>query len=310
MTQDEPDKQEKEEEEDASKKEAVKQQKDQDQSESENSQKESATDHKDSGTQQEEDSSQSGTVQLSVKSLVAGVFVLGVAVGFAGGVLTGNGGLMIAQPGNDAPNPSQAEETGSQETDTVDMSKIDMEGEPVLGQEDAPVTMVIYEDYQCPFCKRFETQTFPKIKSNYVDSGDVKVVWKDFPAPSLGHDWSEPAAAATECVYREGGNEAFWNVNKKVFEKAKTLTRGEDEFTTENIQSRIKEFASEEGVSESAVQSCIENDNPMQEVNEDKQGILGITSNIGTPTAVVNGKKVVGAQPYPQFETVIEEELS
>jgi len=107
MTQDEPDKQGKEEEEDTSEQETVEEQQDQDQSESENSQEESATDHKDSGTQQDEGSGQSGTVQLSVKSLVAGVFVLGVAVGFAGGVLTGNGGLMIAQPGNDAPNPAK-----------------------------------------------------------------------------------------------------------------------------------------------------------------------------------------------------------
>ena len=264
---------------------------------------------KDSKTQS---SAESGTIQLSVRSLVAGVFVLGIALGFSGGVLTSGGNsLMAPQTGNDAPSPSQAEDTNNnQQADTVDMTKIDMEGEPVLGEDDAQVTMVIYEDYQCPFCKRFETETFPQIKSNFVDTGDVKVVWKDFPAPSLGHDWAEPAAAATECVYREGDNEAFWNVNKKIFEQAKTLTRGEDEFTTENIQSRIKEFASEEGVSESAIQSCIDNDNPMQEVNGDKQGIQAITSSIGTPTAIINGKKVVGAQPYPQFESVIEEELS
>ncbi|EGQ43837.1 MAG: hypothetical protein J07AB43_05030 [Candidatus Nanosalina sp. J07AB43] len=100
MTQDEPDKQENKEEEDTSDQEAVEQQEDQEQ-------KESASEQNESMTKQDEDSGQSGTVQLSVKSLVAGVFVLGVAVGFAGGVLTGNGGLMIAQPGNDAPNPSQ-----------------------------------------------------------------------------------------------------------------------------------------------------------------------------------------------------------
>lgn len=250
-----------------------------------------------------ESSGSTGTVQLSVRSLVIGVFVLGIAVGFAGGVLSTEGASLLGeQPNNQAPGQDQ-------ESETVDMSQIDMEGEPVLGEADAPVTMVIYEDFQCPFCKRFETETFPQIKENFVDSGQVKVVWKDFPAPSLGHDWAEPAAAAVECVYRQD-NDAFWNVKEKVFSQAKTLTRGEDEFTPENIQTRIKDFASEEGVSSSAVQSCIDNGNPMDEVNQDKQNILSITSNIGTPTAIINGEKVVGAQPYPQFESTINEALN
>lgn len=188
----------------------------------------------------------------------------------------------------------------------VKMDNLEFEGEPVLGEEDAEVTMVMYEDFQCPFCKRFETQTFPKIESNFVDSGEVKVVWKDFPAPSLGHDWAEPAAAAMECTYRHGGNEAFWEVKDKLFEEAQTLTRGEEKFSPENIQDNIIQYADNQGANTSEIRSCIENENPLEEVKEDKQGILEATENIGTPTAIINGKKVVGAQPYPQFKSAIE----
>jgi protein-disulfide isomerase len=182
-----------------------------------------------------------------------------------------------------------------------------MGGEPVLGEEDAPVTMVVYEDFQCPFCKRFETESFPQIKSNYVDSGQVKVIWKDRPIPQLGHDWAEPAAAAMECVYRQD-NDAFWNVKDELFSQAKTLTRGEEEFTPENIQSRIVTIASDEGVSSSAVQSCVDNGNPMDEVNADSREAQEIGAS-GTPSFFINGNKVVGAQPYSSFETTIEEEL-
>ncbi|MFB6116038.1 MAG: DsbA family protein [Candidatus Nanosalina sp.] len=268
------------------------------------------TSTEDTENREEKDSGSPGTIQLSVKSLVTGVFVLGLAVGFSGGVLTTQGtnilGNMIGQG-----SPSQPSGANNQQnTDKIDMSKIEMEGEPVLGDSDAPVTMVMYEDFQCPFCKQFETQTFPQIKENYVDTGKVKVVWKDFPAPSLGHNWAEPAAAAMECVYREGGNEVFWKVKDKIFSQAKTLTRGEKEFTPENIQERIKEFAAQEGASKSAIQSCIENGNPMEEVSSDKQGILNLVSQMGTPTAIIDGQKVVGAQPYSNFKQKIENALN
>ncbi len=145
--------------------------------------------------------------------------------------------------------------------------------------------------------------------SNYVDSGDARLVWKDIPLPQLGHDWAEPAAAAMECVYREGGNDAFWAVKDELFDTAKTLTRGSDEFTPDNVQSRIMDMAENQGVSRSAVSDCIENGNPMEEVRQDKSDAqtLGVS---GTPTILINGQKVVGAQPYSAFKQVIDSQLS
>lgn len=171
------------------------------------------------------------------------------------------------------------------------------EDEPVMGSEDANVTMVMYEDLQCPFCKRFESDTFPKIESNYVETGELKVVWKDFPMPQI-HNWAEDAATTMECVYREGGDETFWSVKDKVFEN-------QDGITESNVKSKIKFWAEEEGLESSAVDSCLENENPLEEVNEDTDEgrEAGIS---GTPGFLINGEKVIGAQPYSRFQQTIE----
>lgn len=240
------------------------------------------------------------------RQALLGVFVLGIAAGFMGGIAapleldTTNTETVEtdtpSQNENDNPSPSP-----SDNSDGVNMDQIELEGEPVQGQEDAPVTLVMYEDFECPFCQRFEQNAVPQIVSNYVESGDVKLVWKDYPLAQL-HPWAEPAAAAMECVYREGGDEAFWAVKDRVFENQKSIS-------TSNVETKIKQYASEEGVSKEAVQSCIDNDNPMEEVNQDKQegSSLGVS---GTPTVFVGGQKIVGAQPYSKFETAIESALN
>lgn len=257
----------------------------------------------------EDQNKKHGTISLSVNTIIIGAFALGLAVGFSGGILTLQGTSIGTATGDTAPaNPDdgQPSDTGSQDqeqenTDTIDMSQIDLEGEPVLGQADAPVTMVVYEDFECPFCKRFEEGAVQQIKSNYVDSGQVKIVWKDRPLAQL-HPWAEPAAAAMECVYREGGNSTFWSVKEKVFANQNTVE-------TSNIESKIKSWASEEGVSESAVQSCIDNENPMEEVNADSTEGQNLGAS-GTPTSFINGQKIVGAQPYSNFKSAIDSALS
>lgn len=234
-------------------------------------------------------------------------------IAFAVGILTGGFfSLMALQLGGatgflvaDSPSDNDGNNAPSQPNDpsdgTVDMSDISLEGEPVLGEPDAPVTIVLFEDYECPFCQRFEQGAAQQIKDNYVDSGDVKIVWKDFPLAQI-HPWATPAAAAMECVYRED-NDAFWTVKDKIFVNQQTIDSPDDATT------KIIEWAVEEGVSESAVQSCLENDNPTDEVNSDLQDgrSLDVT---GTPTIFVNGKKIVGAQPYSVFQQEIEAALN
>jgi protein-disulfide isomerase len=263
------------------------------------------------------------SISLSARQFGGVAFALGLFIGLTLGGLGGAAAVGVIQdatpqdqtpenqPSDETNSPDSEQGTQENQNNRVDLSNLEMEGEPKLGESDAPVTMVVYEDFQCPFCKRFEQNTFPQIKENYVDSGKVQVIWKDYPVPQLGHEWAEPSAAAMECVYREGGDDAFWNVKSELFSQAKTLTRGENEFTTQNIQERIKKMADSEGVDSSSIQTCLDEGNPMEEVNSDKSEIQQIKGGgIGTPTIYINGREIVGAQPYSNFEAVIENELS
>jgi len=138
--------------------------------------------------------------QLSAVHALIGVFLIGMVTGGFGHAVLDDSGLIGQQQSledntDTNPQPSGNQDTADQEpaqpdTETVSMDQINMESEPVLGDQNAPVTMVIYEDFQCPFCQRFEQNTMPQIKSNYVDTGKVKVVWKDMPIPQIGHEWA------------------------------------------------------------------------------------------------------------------------
>jgi len=137
--------------------------------------------------------------KLDVKHAIIGVFLIGIATGFMFSALaTGlgpqaeSGNNQQIDTGNNNPDTGNTKPSGSE---TVDISGVSADGEPVMGQSDAPVTLYIYEDFECPFCQRFEQGALPQIVSNYVDTGQVKLVWKDFPLTQL-HPWAEDGAVA------------------------------------------------------------------------------------------------------------------
>jgi protein-disulfide isomerase len=265
------------------------------------------------------------TLQIPVELALFSVFVLGVAVGLSTGIMAAGSGLDLGEatgdmPGNgDDPGSSPSDGSdGSGSSSTVDVSAIEKEGEPVLGESDAPVTMVVYEDFQCPFCNRFENGAIQQVVDEYVESGEVKIMWKDFPLPSLGHNWAEPSARTMECVYRQD-NAAFWDVKNKIFDNQNTISE-------QTVEEQIIGWASQEKVSESAVRSCLENGNPMDEVSSDKtegrnfdvviqtpQGPRQFVS--GTPSSVIyaegdsQGEPIIGAQPFDVVQKTIDSKL-
>lgn len=99
------------------------------------------------------------------------------------------------------------------ETGTVDVK---VEGAPVLGDPSAPVTLVEFSDYECPFCESFFSGSLPEIKDTYVDSGKVKFVYKDFPLEDL-HPHARKAAEAARCVRDQLGEGGYWKMHDKLF---------------------------------------------------------------------------------------------
>ncbi|MFB6174714.1 MAG: thioredoxin domain-containing protein [Candidatus Nanohalobium sp.] len=256
--------------------------------------------------------SDSGSVQIPLRLAFLTVFVLGVAVGLSSGLLASGSGLNI--PGTQTGNAPSNNGTGGSGSNSppgiktgVSVSGLTYKNDPVMGKKDAPVTMVMYEDFECPYCERFESNTFPRIKTNYIDTGKVKVVWKDYPLPPRIHPWAKDAAHVMECVYQEGGNDTFWSVKKKVYDNQKVVS-------SSNVDSKIKDWASQEGVSKSAIQSCLDS-GVASAINEDKsegrnKGISGTPGFLIYRSNSDSATRVVGAQPYSRFVDVLDSELN
>ncbi len=202
----------------------------------------------------------------------------------------GNGGSPSPNQGNQGNNGGNG---GS--GDTADVSFDDTD--PVKGQEDAPVTIIEFSDFECPFCKRFYDNTYGQIVSNYVESGDVKIVYRDLPLNRL-HPQAESAAVAAQCVFQIGGNDAFWDYHDTIFNNQNQLS-----------ESSLKQWAGDVGVSQSEFNSCFDNQETLDEVNADKSAAQSAGAS-GTPTFFINGQKLVGAQPYNRFQQVIDSQLN
>lgn len=170
---------------------------------------------------------------------------------------------------------------------------LSIENQPVLGNPEAKVTVIEFSDFQCPFCARYTLETYPQIKQAYIDTGKIKMVFKNFPLTSL-HDNAEGAAEASECANDQG---KFWEYKEKLFQNQQALSAGD-----------LKKSAKDLGLNEDQFNNCFDSKKYSDEVSQDlKSGIeAGVT---GTPTFFINGEKLVGSLPFSEFQRVIEEKL-
>ncbi len=193
--------------------------------------------------------------------------------------------------------PLQADGGGKVGGESVNVSADD---DPFLGKANAPVTMIEFSDFQCPFCRKFWREAFSQIKKNYIDSGQVKFVYRDFPIASL-HPAAEAAAYAGECAQEQG---KFWQMHDKIFEEQDRQGQGTITFGVADL----KNWAREIGLSEEEFNSCLDSQKYREEVQRDLEA--GLAAGVaGTPTFYLNGRVVRGALEYEQFAKVIEEEL-
>lgn len=172
---------------------------------------------------------------------------------------------------------------------------VSVDDDPVLGDPDAPVTIIEFSDYECPFCKRHFTQVYPQIKENYIDTGKVKLVFRDFPLDF--HPDAIPAAKAANCARDQGGDEKYFEMHDKLF-LAEDLS-----------EETLQKIGSEAGLDETEFNECLASDKHTEEINKDMQdgSSHGVT---GTPAFFINGWFIKGAYPYSEFEKFIEQELA
>ena len=175
--------------------------------------------------------------------------------------------------------------------------EVSVDDDAFKGDENAPVTIIEFSDYECPFCARFYTQTLAQIQSEYIDTGKVKFVYRDFPLDSI-HPQARKSAEAAECAGEQGGNEVYFKMHDLLFENG--VKGGVDSY---------KQFAGEIGLDQGKFDDCLDSGEMAAEVNKDLQDgqSYGVT---GTPAFFVNGKLISGAQPFSAFQQAIEAELA
>jgi protein-disulfide isomerase len=162
--------------------------------------------------------------------------------------------------------------------------------DPVKGPANAPITIIEYSDYQCPFCARVNP-TLDQVRKAYGDQ--VRIVFKDFPLPN--HPEAPKAAEAAHCAGEQG---KYWELHDRLFANQQALQ-----------VPMLKEHARAVGLDMNAFNQCLDSGKHTQRVADNLRSgeALGVQS---TPTLYVNGRPVIGAQPFDFFKSVIDEELA
>ena len=169
-----------------------------------------------------------------------------------------------------------------------------------VGKENAPLVLVEYTDYQCPFCQRYHNDSFAQIKTNFVDTGKVRYISRDFPLPF--HENARRSATAARCAAEQG---KFWELRHTMIVNASQLQPDKLGGYAQSVSMDVPKF-----------QACVDSDKFRAAI--DKDIAEGTAAGVnGTPSFVIgrieNGKlqgvRMVGAMPYAQFEAKIQEML-
>jgi protein-disulfide isomerase len=186
--------------------------------------------------------------------------------------------------------PAQQAADG-EETRQVVRYDVPIDDDPVLGPDDAPITIIEFSDYECPYCKRWHDDSFERLIETFPD--EVRFVYRDFPLTNI-HPNAAPAAEAANCANEQG---RFWDFHRKLFST-----------TLLNTETYLG-YAAELGLDQAAFEECYTSRRYQDEVTADLEWAvnLGVSS---TPTFFINGIAIVGAQPFEVFYEVITKELA
>ena len=211
----------------------------------------------------------------------SGFYVFNLRI-FTNGMLIGNDSVYVTKDGKylflGRFNLTEGEKR-------FETAEVNIEDEPWKGEEDAKIVIVEFSGYDCPFCAKFALEVMPKILRNF----SVKIVFKDFPV----HEEIK-AHEAANCAKEQG---KYWEYHDILFSRQAEWRKNESKFI---------DYAEELGLNVTEFEVCLNSGKYREEVLEDKEeGLkLGVR---GTPTFFINGKKVVGAIPYEEFEKILKE---
>lgn len=225
---------------------------------------------------------------MPIAVVIAGVLIAGAVI-YSGG-----------ETPTTASAPQQqvvAQQTGDLEEMTPVSSKDHIRGNP-----NAPVKIVEYSDFECPFCKRFH-ETMKQVMDEYGKDGKVAWVYRHFPLDQLHPVKARKEAVASECAAELGGNDAFWKYIDRFFD----LTPSNNQTNIDNV---LPQIAKEIGLDEAKFASCLASTKYDKHIEDEVQNAQATGGN-GTPWSIVvgkNGKKypLSGAQPISAVKQLID----
>jgi len=187
-----------------------------------------------------------------------------------------------------------------QRTTKPTVATMNIEGRPTMGAADAPITVVEFADYQCPFCLRFSKTTFPHLKKNYIDTGKVR--WVALNLPLAFHKDARKAAQGALCAGDQG---KFWEMRETLFENPKAI----------GVQ-HLPGYAQNLSLDLEAFNACLNSDKHLAAIDKDAKDARGVKLT-GTPSFIIGksdskeitGKVVIGAQPLKVFDSAIKQAL-
>ena len=163
---------------------------------------------------------------------------------------------------------------------------------PVQGSDKALVTIMLFSDFQCPYCKRGE-ETIKQVREKYGDK--VRIVWKNEPLPM--HPRAEPAAVLALEARAQKGEAAFWTAHGKLFDSAPKLEDAD-----------LEKIASDMGLNVDKFKAALKDKRYKKDIDADMDVAEDFQAS-GTPHFFVNGRRLVGAQPFEKFKKIIDEEI-
>ena len=183
--------------------------------------------------------------------------------------------------------------------------KISADNDPIIGNSNAPITIIEFSDFQCPFCAKFHIQTLPKIMDEYIKEGKVKLVFRDFPIQSI-HSNALLASVAAECANEQG---KFKEMHDKLFENQNEWNSKD----TDNLIILFNQYSLEMGIEKEKFDSCLKNGKYIKEIQKDLDD--GRTYGVsGTPGFFIGNDEMgfielKGAHPFENFKNVIDTQL-
>lgn len=238
-------------------------------------------------------------------SIIIGSILIALSILLSNGIINIQG---ITIPGQSTRGNEQSLTPQASPPEDNGVVAVSIDDDPFLGDKNAKLTVIEFSDFECPFCKRSFDDMIPSLKKDYIDKGLVKLVYRDLPLDF--HQNAHKESQAAECARDQGGNSTFFKYHDEIFKR--TTSNG-----TGLALDQLPIIATDLSLNVDQFKECLDSNKYKDEVDKDiadaqKAGATGTPSwFIGKTTSdgLIDGTKIVGAQPYNIFKTIIDQKL-